>query len=403
VAEATLPKPSSLVDTSRLVAVGEVVSRATSIDPARLPRSSFRYVDVSAVSNVSMRISDPQLLSTASPPSRARKLLKANDVLFATVRPGLRRVALVPAELDGEIASTGFCVLRPNLDVVDPLYLFYACSEPTFVAKVAAHQKGSSYPAVTDAQVLAQTIPLPPLSEQRAIARVLLIIQRAKESADAVQDAAQRLKASASAAAFAQLRRAECRELALGECVTVSSGGTPSRANPDFWNGDIPWVKTAEIDYNEITSTEESITASGLARIGGRLYGPGTVLIAMYGNGVTRGRAAVLQITAAINQACAALVPNTEALNVRYLYYAIEHSYQRLRLLGHGAHQKNLNAHLVRSLTIPVPSMKEQEIIVERLASIDGKVRAEQRFSIAAASLSQAVRHRLLMAVEPPQ
>jgi type I restriction enzyme, S subunit len=100
-------------------------------------------------------------------------VIAANDVLVSTVRPNLNAVAVVPCELDGEIASTGFCVLRPNPTIVNARYLLYWTLTPDFVGYLTARMRGANYPAVTDAVVRKATIPLPPLSEQRRIVEIL--------------------------------------------------------------------------------------------------------------------------------------------------------------------------------------------------------------------------------------
>src|SRR5207245_7583618 len=139
---------------------------------------------------------DPQRIAARDAPSRARQVLHSGDVLFATVRPGLRRIALVPSELDGAIGSTGYCVLRPVADSVDPQYLYFCCITPQFVERVTALQKGSSYPAVRDSDILSQSIPLPPLNEQRRTARILSTIQHAREASDGRLKAAVRVRES---------------------------------------------------------------------------------------------------------------------------------------------------------------------------------------------------------------
>ncbi|WP_253665492.1 restriction endonuclease subunit S [Thermus scotoductus] len=157
----------------RVVRLREVVEKAKQVDPRKKPDWNFKYVDVSSISNTKLSIETWSEISGENAPSRARKLVKEGDIIFATVRPYLKRIAMVPAHLDGHVVSTAFCVIRCKAELATPNYVFFAVSLDNFVQRVVEQQRGSSYPAVTDKDVLNGLIPLPPLSEQREIARML--------------------------------------------------------------------------------------------------------------------------------------------------------------------------------------------------------------------------------------
>ena len=106
-----------------LVPIRELVEKTRHLDPKKLWRDSFVYVDISSVDKDTKRIVEPQTLLVDDAPSRARKEIKADDVLVATVRPNLNGVAIVPPQYDNQIASTGFCVLRSDTEQLDPNYL----------------------------------------------------------------------------------------------------------------------------------------------------------------------------------------------------------------------------------------------------------------------------------------
>lgn len=135
-------------------------------------RERFRYVDISSVDGQSQRIHSAEWVDSRTAPSRARQVLQRGDTIYSTVRPYLRKIALVPPELDGHIASTGFAVIRPSPSVV-PQYIFYATLADGFSRQLLPQQRGVSYPAVREAEVFETKIPLPPVAEQHRIVEAL--------------------------------------------------------------------------------------------------------------------------------------------------------------------------------------------------------------------------------------
>lgn len=135
--------------------------------------SEFTYVDISAVDRDRRKIVTPHLLTPEVAPSRARQVLAAGDVIVSTVRPNLNTVALVPESLNGAIASTGFCVLRPNQERLDKRFLFHWISSESTVRRLVQQATGATYPAVTDKVIKSQSFSPPSLSEQQRIATIL--------------------------------------------------------------------------------------------------------------------------------------------------------------------------------------------------------------------------------------
>lgn len=152
----------------------------------------------------------------------------------------------------------------------------------------------------------------------------------------------------------------------------LASGGTPSREYPEYWDGDIPWVKTGELKDGFIFETEERITDIGLSNSSARLFPKGTLLMAMYGQ--TRGMTGCLGIDAAINQACLAFTL-FDGINPDYFWMALRALYAPIREESVGSAQPNLNSKLISNMTIPVPPLEEQKKIVlfleSRYAAID--------------------------------
>ncbi len=142
----------------------------------------------------------------------------------------------------------------------------------------------------------------------------------------------------------------------------LDTGSTPDRQRPEYWNGDIPWVKTGEVRYEDIHETEERITELAIQETSCGLQQPGTLLMALYGQGVTRGRVGMLMTAASCNQACAAITPST-SIDGRYLELYLTNAYSHLRSLGNETTQQNLNLDFVGKLELLVPPLAEQERI----------------------------------------
>jgi type I restriction enzyme S subunit len=142
----------------------------------------------------------------------------------------------------------------------------------------------------------------------------------------------------------------------------LDTGSTPDRQRPEYWNGDIPWVKTGEVRYEDIHETEEKITELALQETSCSLQQPGTLLMALYGQGVTRGRVGMLMTAASCNQACAAIT-SSSSINERYLELYLTNAYPPVRSLGNETTQQNLNLDFVGKLELLVPPLAEQECI----------------------------------------
>jgi type I restriction enzyme S subunit len=159
---------------ARLTKIGDLIVPVRNWNPlVESKDGTFSYVDLSAVDNEAKKIRSVQEIRFKDAPSRARQLIKSGDILVSTVRPNLNGVAKVSDDLDGATASTGFCVLRADPNLIFPEYLFQWVKNPTFVSDMVRKATGASYPAISDRIIAESFIPLPSLDEQRRIATIL--------------------------------------------------------------------------------------------------------------------------------------------------------------------------------------------------------------------------------------
>lgn len=158
----------------------------------------------------------------------------------------------------------------------------------------------------------------------------------------------------------------------LSELFEVGTGSTPSRKLENiYYGGTLNWVKTTEIHGNYISETEEKITQKALEDTNCKMYPSNTILIAMYGQGKTRGQTARLTAPAATNQACAAILPKPEICNTDFLFEFFLLSYERIRNMARGGTQSNLNLSLVKSIEIPLPPLSLQHSFAEKVKAIE--------------------------------
>jgi len=171
---------------TRLRPLSELCRKDVStVDPRARPDSIFTYIDITSVNNTLKQIECPQKVKGAEASVRARRIVRVGDVLVATTRPNLNSVALISKEFDGEICSTGFCVLRCGPEL-DPFYLFAFVQSKRFVDSLTDLVQGALYPAVSDKQVLSQTIPWVSMDRQRDTAeRISSQLERVRAATEA--------------------------------------------------------------------------------------------------------------------------------------------------------------------------------------------------------------------------
>lgn len=161
----------------------------------------------------------------------------------------------------------------------------------------------------------------------------------------------------------------EWRICQIRDVATVSSGGTPNRNHSEYWNGGIPWVTTGELESVHIVETNETISDKALEDTNLRIYPAGTILMAMYGQGKTRGTVAILGMEATVNQACAAI--SVKAGNPQFVLFALQNAYNDIRRLSNTGNQENLNADIIKTYSLSWAPISEQQKIVEILTTQD--------------------------------
>lgn len=357
------------------VPIRGLVQKTKQIDPQKTGRRGFVYIDISAIDREQKRIFSPQKIAVNDAPSRARKLVHSKDVLISTVRPNLNSVAQVPPELNEEIASTGFCVLRANPAKLNADYLFYFAQSYEFVTRLTRLSIGAGYPAVSDGDVLDTEIPLPPLAEQQRIADILSRADRLRR----LRRFALEMSDGYLQAVFLEMFGDPVTNPMGWEMVTVADMAdiiVPTRDKPKSFSGDVPWFTLPDVDGLFVSTSSNSLTHKEAAEVSNRLMPKNTVLLSCAG---TLGRIAITTREAYANQQFYGLVAKPEEADYRFLAIALQilgvEFYFRLAgvsTLGFFSKAKALGINLTKP---PLDLQRKYALILERR----NRLRAQQR------------------------
>lgn len=154
----------------------------------------------------------------------------------------------------------------------------------------------------------------------------------------------------------------------LSEIADIKAGGTPSRSRPEYWGGEIPWIKISNINAKHVTKFDETITKLGLENSSAKIFEKGTILYTIF---ATLGRVGILTFDAATNQAIAGIKLIDDHISIDYLYYYLRSAEDSVKAIGNGAAQQNINLGILKNFLIPVPPLEKQNNIVNSLETIE--------------------------------
>lgn len=272
---------------------------------------------------------------------------------------------------DNRIATSADC------NKLDNKYLFYWMQSQGRTIDSFYRGSGLKHPNMKD--VLDLQIPLPPIEVQREIVRILdnfaeltaeltmeltMELTARKKQYEYYRDTLLTFGVHRGGTFDRQVWTATIADI----CKHIQSGGTPKAGNSDYYGGTIPWLRTQEVNWNEIYDTDVKITELGLKNSSAKMIPENCVIVAMYG--ATAGKVAINKIPLTTNQACCNLeIDETKAL-YRYVFHWLSKEYLSLKALGQGS-QSNINAQTVKQYPIPIPPLEVQQRIVNVLDNFD--------------------------------
>jgi type I restriction enzyme S subunit len=363
-------------DSKRL---GDVLLSTETAAPHKQPNTAFEYIDVSSICNTAFEVTETQSLIGKDAPSRARRRVRTDDVLFATIRPTLKRIAVIPPALDNVICSTGFIVLRASADLL-PRLLFYYLQTNEFVSSMERLQKGTSYPAVTDNDVRGQLIPLPPIPEQR---RIVAILDEALEGIAAAKANAEKNLRNAKEVFEAQLTlmfTQDCQhwpERRLFEvCREITVGHVGSMKGEYRENG-IPFLRSQNIRPFEVTLENVVYVNQTFHRsLKKSMLKPGDLAIVRTGYPGTT--AVIPESLPEANCSDLVIMRVGNELEPSYVAAFLNSSYGR-HLVGSqlvGAAQKHFNVTAAKQVPLRIPPRAVQTTVVAVVMRLRDQVRS---------------------------
>lgn len=362
-------------------------------------------------------------------PARANRLVLEKDVVQARMRE-TQKAVLIDKKLKGSLLSTGFLQFRPEDNNYNSKLFYYYLRSDRFLKQRDECATGSTQVALTDEGAKNIDLVVPPQEQQKRIVDKLDVlltkVKDAQSRLDKIPLVLNRFRQSVLATAFSGELTKEWRlenggvnanddiafikdfilkseitnrernifeeinkvsldsyeeqfiipsswkACCIGLVGLVNNGSTPSRKIAGYWNGSIPWISSGEVRNNKINGSREKITQKGLDNCSSKLFPAGTVLIAMIGEGKTRGQSAILNIDAAINQNIAAIQLGHGRVNPEYLWYWFQYQYESNRNYGSGSGPQALNCQRVRELPFVLAPKAEQDKVVEKIKSSFG-------------------------------
>ncbi|MCH7648171.1 MAG: restriction endonuclease subunit S [Thaumarchaeota archaeon] len=292
---------------------------------------------------------------------KKQKIVKNNQFIVAEIDAKLGAFGIIPQELEGAIVSSHYFLFELDKSQINPKFFDYMIRYGQYEKSIQRFVRGTTnYASIRSSDVLQLTMPLPDLNIQE------LIVDRIEKQESIIHYTNKTIQSLREGL----VDKSDFEGNWLSEdlesvCKEIRNGGTPTRNVSSYFGGKISWVKSGELEDNEITKTEESLTQAGVKNSNAKPLPKGTVLIALYG--ATIGKTAILRIEAATNQAVSGLVPDENKILSEYLRYYLITLRSYYLQMARGIAQKNINADIMKSIKIPLPSKEIQQEIVDKI------------------------------------
>jgi len=352
--------------------IDDTIVKTRNITPKNNPQSNFTYIDISSIDNDIFSIVTPKIILGKDAPSRAKKEIQVNDIVFATTRPNLKNIAIVKEEYNNPVASTGFCILRTNK--VENKYLFFYLLSNIFYKQVEKHIRGAQYPAISDRDVKSINIPLPPLQEQKRIVTKLDSLFAKIDQAIALHqqniDEAEGFMGSVLNEVFGELE-GKYAQIPLFEVADVARGKSKHRPRNDkkLFGGEYPFIQTGDVrNANKYIKTYSNTYCDfGLKQ--SKLWDSGTICMTIAAN---IGDVAILDMDSCFPDSVVGIYSDVNSND--FIYYFLLTLKQQLESKATTTAQMNINLKVLQTIGVPLPPLETQQKTVQYLDQLSQKI-----------------------------
>ena len=337
------------------------------------------------------------------------KIVKDGYIAYNPYRVNVGSIGIKTPALKGNLISPAYVVFSCK-ETILPEFLFLLMKTNMFNKQVKENTSGSVRQNLTYDALASIKIPVPSLSEQTQIVarykNTIMDIESELLEESTIYNIVENYltkelkivrKQNNTTGLFSTInyneldtwgvdfsQRAMLKSLLypakkLIKLCSIGSGGTPSRNHPEYYQGTIPWVKTGEILNDIIYDTEEKITQEAINNSSAKVYPVGSLIMAMYGQGMTRGRMAKLGVDATTNQACAVMHGFKDEIYPDYLWAFFLGEYNYIRSLASGNNQPNLSAEKIKNYPIIVPPLGEQKRLAKKVFNLKEKLKNQKK------------------------
>jgi type I restriction enzyme S subunit len=355
-------KENTLPDGWEVKKLKEVIVKTKNVNPKTSSFDEFTYIDISAVDKSLQEIVSPKTVQSLEAPSRAKKSIEINDILFATTRPNLKNIAIVSISYDFPIASTGFCVIRTNNET-DNRYVFYYLTSDFLQEQIEPKIRGAQYPAISDKDLKGIFIPIPSLEEQkRIVAKIDTLFAKIDKAISLTEESlvqAKNLLPSVLKELFEKGKADGWEEKKLGEVIEKTKNVNPKTSSFD----EFTYIDISAVDK----SLQEIVLPKTVKSIGAPSRAKKSIELDDILFATTRPNLKNIAIVSVLYEFPIASTgfcvvrSNSETHNRYLFYYLISDLLQeQIEPYIRGAQYPAISDKDLKSVLIPVPNLKEQ-------------------------------------------